>query len=847
MIPAQQHRTVEATGALSEGLFGISFEDQSHIISILRDRLYTNKVLAVLREYSTNAWDAHVEAGLRDTPIKIALPTRYESSLVVRDYGPGLSEDDIYNVFAKYGKSTKRLSNDLVGTLGIGAKSGFAYNNSFTVTTYHGGKKMVFVCALDESNVGKITKMWEGDTEETGIEIKIPVRPGDEWMFNREAEWLYTFFKPRPNINLDIEHVELEYENQFGYFSKKPPRDGLPLLVGVMGCVPYKIDGARLNAELIQRDIKSLPNVYMGMYFNIGEVDVSANREELEYTDRTRKAIVDRLFDLIDSYRAQVLETLRSTPLGLTRRQSLLSYLQETGLPCPEEYKHLKGTEVRLYDYWLPPKPLDDLFGGLLSDKKPAAEAESAEDTLVALAEMGVTVADDEKADPNNKKEVDRESLPSRRHKRVWHPGGDGTEPVVITTFYLAHMAVNYGRRQKKRAWMKEANSLPVSATLVIKDDTRPLRHFDFREGGNQRGPYFFIVPRVPLDTPEAVKAMMDELNDVLVAASMDGIEIRRLSSFRYIAPDPSEAPPSVEAYKKNVFKLKGATRHSRRNSDLWEPLTTLPTKNDFFLRLHRFEVQGHRLDAILRRLTWLNRTFGFPVPTIYGVKVSEAGELKRKLDAKPWEQWWQEKAQEAAALRPDIIEYLRIRLIDQDQSAQLEFLAKASARLRKNLGRHHPLTKLANEAASRRKFIQERQHLEDDRSFMELFGEFPVGDKPDFGPRIEQLAKEYPLLFGGTKGTAGLLVLTFDDREDRLPWYDYIRATDCFNNEDDNAQLPADREDGEQHHGDRGGEEPYGSEGGEELPSPGEGDLGTGLGLGSELLLSGEPAEELV
>src|SRR5688572_3649345 len=107
MKPQVLVRTVEEQGVLAEGAFGLSnkAEDQAHILSILRDRLYTNKVLAVLREYSANAWDAHVDAGKADVPIKVVLPTKLDPSLIIRDYGKGLSEEEIFEVYVKYGAS----------------------------------------------------------------------------------------------------------------------------------------------------------------------------------------------------------------------------------------------------------------------------------------------------------------------------------------------------------------------------------------------------------------------------------------------------------------------------------------------------------------------------------------------------------------------------------------------------------------------------------------------------------------------------------------------------------------------------------------------------------------------
>ena len=73
----------------------------------------------------------------------------------VRDYGPGLSHDDMFRVFTRYGRSTKRDSNEVVGMLGIGSKSGFAYADTFTVVSRHGGRVRTYVAALDESEIGR--------------------------------------------------------------------------------------------------------------------------------------------------------------------------------------------------------------------------------------------------------------------------------------------------------------------------------------------------------------------------------------------------------------------------------------------------------------------------------------------------------------------------------------------------------------------------------------------------------------------------------------------------------------------------------------------------------------------
>ena len=108
-------REVRSGGVEAQGVFAISARNQAHIMSILREGLYTDRVLAVLREYSANAWDAHRTSGKADLPIKVTLPTDMNPTLVIRDWGTGMSEEDIFGVFTQYGESTKREDDTAVG------------------------------------------------------------------------------------------------------------------------------------------------------------------------------------------------------------------------------------------------------------------------------------------------------------------------------------------------------------------------------------------------------------------------------------------------------------------------------------------------------------------------------------------------------------------------------------------------------------------------------------------------------------------------------------------------------------------------------------------------------------
>ena len=76
MITTSQQTTLKQSDDFQSVSFGIKESGLSHIFNVLRNQLYSDKVLAVIREYSTNAVDAHIEVGKADTPIKVTLPTQ---------------------------------------------------------------------------------------------------------------------------------------------------------------------------------------------------------------------------------------------------------------------------------------------------------------------------------------------------------------------------------------------------------------------------------------------------------------------------------------------------------------------------------------------------------------------------------------------------------------------------------------------------------------------------------------------------------------------------------------------------------------------------------------------------
>ncbi|MAG59216.1 hypothetical protein CMO96_00280 [Candidatus Woesebacteria bacterium] len=304
-----QNKTFEEFGIQDSVSFGIKSSGLAHIFNVLRNQLYSDKITAVIREYSVNALDAHVEADIVDTPIEVTLPTQLNSLFKVRDYGKALNDEEIKDVYAFYGESTKRNTNDQVGMLGIGSKSAFSYGDNFLIDSYIDGKKHSYNAFIDPSQIGQIAKLHVEDTNEPdGIEITIAVGPEDYDEFQRKAENLFRYFKVKPIIKgVGEDFINIEDEVLFSgdnwYWRKGEDSYRGGDAVAVMGGVAYPIDRYETDHEGEQGE---LLRDNLVMEFDIGDLDIAASREKLQFTDYTKSSVKKRLVEVEKEIIAEV-------------------------------------------------------------------------------------------------------------------------------------------------------------------------------------------------------------------------------------------------------------------------------------------------------------------------------------------------------------------------------------------------------------------------------------------------------------------------------------------------------------------------------------------------------------
>ncbi len=283
-----------------------SKEGQLMLLNVLSSTLYSDKISACWREYGCNGADANIEAGKGDVPIKIVLPTSVSPTAVIRDYGSGISKEDMFDRFLWMGESTKRNSNEVTGMLGIGRMSGLAYGDSFLVVSYTNGTKRTYNIYRDQG-VPNLAMMHEDPTDEPdGLEIKIPVRREDIGTFAQRAEKTFRYFKVRPEVKggtIDWKSSEPKFKG------KDWAVTGSGDSIAVMGNVGYTIDSYALGVVTNLADILSQGAI---LYFDIGELEITANREGLQYKGKTIPAIKAKLKTLSDELAATITQTIAS-------------------------------------------------------------------------------------------------------------------------------------------------------------------------------------------------------------------------------------------------------------------------------------------------------------------------------------------------------------------------------------------------------------------------------------------------------------------------------------------------------------------------------------------------------
>ena len=279
MLVNTKEITNESTLVAERVAMSIDESSLVHIMTLLSD-LYSNPAGAVAREYGTNALDSHLEAG-QTRPVLINTPSTFNSYLTIQDFGVGLSADDLRKIYSKFGASTKRDSNLQAGMLGLGCKSALTYTDQFTIDSVKDGIRVLAVISRETDGTGVINIVSQvASTEPNGVTIKVTC--SDVGKMTKEVLSFARFVTPGAllvngaEIKHGLEMITPEFGIELVDDGSYDTTDRV-----VMGNVSYPVDRSQISRMYSNRRVV--------VYVPMGSVDFTPSREELFYSDRTKR------------------------------------------------------------------------------------------------------------------------------------------------------------------------------------------------------------------------------------------------------------------------------------------------------------------------------------------------------------------------------------------------------------------------------------------------------------------------------------------------------------------------------------------------------------------------------
>lgn len=301
------HIDIAHTGTIGdESRVRMSFDENSiaHLMGVLTD-LYSDPEMAVIREYSTNAWDAHLCAGNTD-PILVSLPTRLNPVFVVKDYGTGMSLEDITQNFSKYGWSSKRDNDTEVGMLGLGCKSALTYTSQFTLVSTCNHLQVTVLVTREADGAGAVQIIDTMPTDApNGVEVRIPVK--DATHFNKRVQDFFRFWEPGTVLINGVAptpyKASMVLDPDVWLVNVNETETDFIIMGQVAYPVRYPVEP--LVANMATRAIVRVP---------VGCIDFTPSREGLQMTKRTEETLDDIRTFIKDQVHAKAQQEIEAAP-----------------------------------------------------------------------------------------------------------------------------------------------------------------------------------------------------------------------------------------------------------------------------------------------------------------------------------------------------------------------------------------------------------------------------------------------------------------------------------------------------------------------------------------------------
>jgi hypothetical protein len=304
-----------------------------HIMKVLRDGIYSDKIQSVIRETISNALDSHTAADKKDVAVEVYLPNILEPTFRVIDYGLGLNDYEVREIFFSYGAPDgvgyKAQSNEYIGMMGLGSKSPWCYSPVFQVVATKDNVRRTYNAYINEQEIGDVAQLSEEFVDApNGVEVQIPVKSSDFHLF---ASKLAAFlrFNTRP---IKVHGNWPEYKDEWLIKGSKwgvIKGDNNSFLV--MGGVPYEINTSKIDENLLSYSEREILHSGLVIFADIGEVTVAASRESVSYTEKTGKFVSSICKIVLEEARTSMTDAFSKADTEYKARELYYQYFSSHG------------------------------------------------------------------------------------------------------------------------------------------------------------------------------------------------------------------------------------------------------------------------------------------------------------------------------------------------------------------------------------------------------------------------------------------------------------------------------------------------------------------------------------
>ena len=352
---------------VGDGAVRMTMDVQSDVFMMnMLSKLYRLPAQAVLREYLSNAVDAHKARGGVLPPVRVILPSGGDNLLSVRDYGAGLSEEGFESLLSRYGASSKRETNELIGGFGLGAKAGFALGDEFFMTSYQSGVGLRVRLFRDADNQGYLEVVERFVTAEPDgllVEVRIPSKNLGE-LSDKDLKYFF--------LGWDADSVEVLFSDSMSKFDfitvhdtdlfSRQELNGQPVgwlsrpsvdsdvmdgvLFVLIGGVQYHLkflDFLKMLDTTGEKasgfEVFSKYQFFLSVFSRVkvielpvGSVDLPPSREEIILSERSFTSIMNKLTTYIPLFRMQLQQEINAQDY----RTAFQMFMELESKRCPD-------------------------------------------------------------------------------------------------------------------------------------------------------------------------------------------------------------------------------------------------------------------------------------------------------------------------------------------------------------------------------------------------------------------------------------------------------------------------------------------------------------------------------